>query len=99
MMFFAMLKMMLLVSLAMMRCLLLCARRHTSLKKEATKKIFFGGYNKDSNSHGGIVLNDRCYFSSKRNETQSYSPYETDINISMSVVISNVFSLLKLSML
>ena len=31
MMFFASLKMMLLVSLAMMRCLPLCARRHTSL--------------------------------------------------------------------
>ena len=31
MMFFATLKMMLLISLAMMRCLPLCARRHTSL--------------------------------------------------------------------
>ena len=69
------------------------------MNAKATKKIFFAFYIKVSNSHGGIVLYDRYYFSSKMNVTQSYSPYETDINISVSVVISNVSSLLKLSIL
>ena len=75
------------------------AQRANFVEKRGYEKILLSFLNKVSNSHGGIVLYDRYYFSSKMKVTQSYSPYETDINISMSVVISNVSSLLKLSIL